>query len=111
MTKHRTTPKVFIPRLFVPSITISKPISSISTTITRVTYNKIVENSSNGQDFVSDVESRVTTETTVDLTKEYKDKDITDKCIFFFLLNSGSVNCGEFVKFEESDGCLYESIN
>ena len=30
-------------------------------------------------------------------------------CAFWF--NSGRVNCGEFVKFEESDGCLYESIN
>ena len=27
------------------------------------------------------------------------------------LFNSGSVNCGEFVEFEESDGCLYEHIN
>ena len=54
---------------------------------------------------------RVTTETNVDLTKEYRHKDITDKCIFFSLFNSGSVNCGEFVKFEESDGCLYENTN
>ena len=30
---------------------------------------------------------------------------------FFSLFNSGSVNCGEFVEFEESDGCLYENIN
>ena len=54
---------------------------------------------------------RVTTETNVDLTKEYRDKDKTDKCIFFSLFNSGSVNCGEFVEFEESDGCLYENTN
>ena len=27
------------------------------------------------------------------------------------MLNSGSVNCGAFVEFEESDGCLYENIN
>ena len=92
-----------------PSSTITKPISSISLTITRDTYNKNIENSSNGQGFVSDVESRITTETNVDLTKERKDKGITDKCIFLF--NSGSVKCGEFVEFEESDGCIYENIN
>ena len=27
------------------------------------------------------------------------------------MFNSGSGNCGEFVEFEESDGCLYENIN
>ena len=27
------------------------------------------------------------------------------------MFNSGSVNCREFVKFEESDSCLYETIN
>ena len=78
VTKHRTCPKVF-----VPSSTITKPISSISSTITRDTYNKNIENSNNGQGFVSDVENRVTTETNVDLTNEYKDKGITSKCIFF----------------------------
>ena len=92
-----------------PSSTITKPTSSISLTITRDTYNKNIENSSNGQGFVSDVESCITTETNVDLTNERKDKGITDKCIFLF--NSGSVNCGEFVEFEESDGCIYENIN
>ena len=54
-----------------------------------------------------DVENRVTTETNVDLTKEHKDKDTTDK--YNFLFNGGSVNCGQFVEFEESDGCLYEN--
>ena len=83
MTKHRTNPKVFVPRLFVPLSTITKPIFSISSTITRGTYKKNIENSSNDQDFVSDVKNWVTTETNVDLTKEYRDKDITDKCIFF----------------------------
>ena len=43
----------------------------------------------------------------VDLTKEHKDKDITDKCDFLF--NSGSVNCGQFVEMEQSDGCFYEN--
>ena len=55
------------------------------------------------------MENRVTTETNVDLTKEHKDKGITDKHNFLF--NSGSVNCGQFVEFEESDGCLYENSN
>ena len=55
------------------------------------------------------MESRVTTETNVNLTNEHKDKGITNKCIF--LLNSGSVNCREFVEFEESDSCLYENMN
>ena len=64
-TKQSTTSKVF-----VPSSTITKPISSISSTITRDTYRKNIKNSSNGQGFVSDVQSRVTTETNVDLTKE-----------------------------------------
>ena len=53
------------------------------------------------------MENWVTTETNVDLTKEHKDKDITDK--YNFLFNSGSVNCGQFVEFEEFDGCLYEN--
>ena len=44
-----------------------------------------------------------------DLTKEHKDKDIINKC--FFLFNSGSVNCGQFVEFEGSHGCLYENSN
>ena len=83
VTKHHTTPKVSFPRLFVPSSTITKPICSISSTLTRETYNKNIENSSNGQGFVLDVESQVTLEKTVGLTKEYKDKDITDKCVFF----------------------------
>ena len=69
VTKHRTTPKVFVPRLFVPSSTITKSISSNSSAITRNTSNKNMENSSNGQGFVSDVENRVTTGTNVDLTK------------------------------------------
>ena len=55
------------------------------------------------------MESRITTETNVDLTNERNDKGIRDKCIFLF--NSGSVKCGEFVEFEESDVCLYENIN
>ena len=76
--KHCTIPKVFVPRLFVPSSTIS----SISSTITRDTSNKNTKNSSNGQGFLSDVENQVTTETNVDLTKEYKDQDITDKYNF-----------------------------
>ena len=83
--KHRTNPKVFVPRLFFPSNTINKPIFSISSTIIRDTYKKNIENSSNDQGFVSEVESRVTTEKNVDLTKEYRDKDITDKCFFFFV--------------------------
>ena len=57
------------------------------------------------------MESQVTTGTNVDLTEEHKDKDIADKCVCVFWFNSGRVNCGEFVKFEEFDGCLYESIN
>ena len=61
------------------------------------------------QGFVSDVENRVTTETNVDLTKELKYKDMTDKCNSLF--SSGSVNCRQFVEFEESDGCLYENSN
>ena len=69
VTKHGTTPKVFVPRLFVPSSTITKSISSNSSAITRNTSNKNMENSSNGQGFVSDVENRVTTGTNVDLTK------------------------------------------
>ena len=27
------------------------------------------------------------------------------------MFNNGSINCGGFLKFEESDGCLYENIN
>ena len=27
------------------------------------------------------------------------------------MFNSGSINCGQFVEFEESDGCLYEKNN
>ena len=77
VTKHRTCPKVF-----VPSSTITKPISSISSTITRDTYKTNIENSSNDQGFVSDVESWVTKETNAELTKEYRDKDVTDKCFF-----------------------------
>ena len=69
VTKHRTTPKVFVPRLFVPSSTITKSISSNSSAITRNTSDKNMENSSNSQGFVSDVENRVTTGTNVDLTK------------------------------------------
>ena len=82
MTKHHTHPKVFVPRLFVPSSTITKTISSISSTITRDTFNKNIENCSNSQGFVSDVENRVTTGTNVDLTKEHKDKNITDSVFF-----------------------------
>ena len=55
------------------------------------------------------MENRVTTETNVDLTKEHKDKDITDH--YNFLSNSGSVNCGQSVEFEEFDGFLYENSN
>ena len=109
VTKHRTTPKVFVPRIFVPSSTITKPICSISSTITRDTSNKNIKKSSNGQGFVSDVENRVTTETKIDLTNEHKDKDITDIYFFVCLFNSGCVNCGQFVELEESDGCLYEN--
>ena len=69
VTKHGTTPKVFVPRLFVPSSTITKSISSNSSAITRNTSDKNMENSSNSQGFVSDVENRVTTGTNVDLTK------------------------------------------
>ena len=107
MMKHRTIPKVFIPRIFVPSSTITKSISSISSTITRDTSNKNTKNSSNGHGFVSNVENWVTTETNVDLTKEHKDKDITDK--YNFLCSKGSVNCKQFVEFEEFDGCFYEN--
>ena len=42
VTKHHTTPKVFVRRLFVPSNTIKKPISSISLTITRDTSKTAV---------------------------------------------------------------------
>ena len=52
-------------------------------------------------------ETGVTTDMNVDLTKEHKDKDITDK--YNFLFNSGSLNCGQFVELEEFDGCLYEN--
>ena len=107
MTKYRTIPKVCVPRLFVPSSTIIKPISSTSSKFTRDTSNKNIRNNSNDQGFVADVENRVTTETNVDLIKEHKDKSITDLCHFLF--NSGGVNCGLFVEFEESDGCLYEN--
>ena len=69
VTKHRTTPKVFVPILFVPSNTITKSISSNSSAVIRNTSNKNIENSSNGQGVVSDVENRVTTGTNVDLTK------------------------------------------
>ena len=31
--------------------------------------------------------------------------------MFFLLFISGGVNCGEFVKFEESNGCWYEKVN
>ena len=55
------------------------------------------------------MENRVTTEKNVDPTKEHKDKDITDKYNFSF--NSGSINCRQFLEFEESDGCLYENCN
>ena len=41
-------------------------------------------------------------ETNLDLTKEHKDKYISDK--YNFLFNSGSVNCRQSVKFEEFDG-------
>ena len=50
------------------------------------------------------MENPVTTETNLDLTKEYKDKDITDK--YNFLFNIGSVNFGPFAELEEFDGCL-----
>ena len=109
VTKHRTIPKVFAPRLFVPLSKITKVIFSTSSTFTRDTSNKNTKNSSSGQGFVSDVENPVTTETNADLTKEHKDKDITDK--YNFLFNSGSVNCGQFVEFKESDGCLYQNSN
>ena len=66
--KHHTIPKVFIPRLFIPSSMITKPISSTSSTVIRDTSNKNTMNSSNSQDFVSDVENWVTTEMNVDLT-------------------------------------------
>ena len=101
---HRTIPNVSVPRLFIPSSTTTKPISSISSTITRDTSNKNTKNSSNSHGFVSNVENWVTTETNVDLTKEHKDKDITDK--YNFLFSKGSVNCKQFVEFEEFDGCL-----
>ena len=68
-----------------------------------------MKNGSNCQGFVSDAKNRVTTERKVGLTKEHKDKDIISKCNLLF--NSGSVNCGLFVEFEESDGCLYENSN
>ena len=80
MTKHRTATRVFVPRLFVSSSTITKAISSIISTITRDTSNKNIENKSNGQGFVSDLESQVTTGTNV----EHKDKDIADKCVCVF---------------------------
>ena len=87
---HRTIPNVSVPRLFIPSSTTTKPISSISSTITRDTSNKNTNNSSNGRGFVSDVENQVTTEMNLDLTKEHKDKNKTDK--YNFLFNSGSIN-------------------
>ena len=108
MTKHRTSPKVFVPRLFVPSSTITKPIFSISSTITKDTSNKNNKNSSNGQGFVSDVENQVTIETNVDLTKEHKDKDITDK--YNFWSNSGSVNCRQSVEIEEFDSFYSKKV-
>ena len=86
---------------------ITKPIFSTSSTITRDTCNKNTKNSSNGQGFVSDVENRVTTETKGDLTKEHKDKYITDK--YNFLSTSGSINCGQSAEFEEFDGFLYKN--
>ena len=55
------------------------------------------------------MENQVTTETNVHLTKEHKDKDITDK--YNSLSNSGSVDCGQSVEFEELDGFLYENSN
>ena len=55
------------------------------------------------------MENQVTAETNVDLTKGHKDKNVTDTCNFLF--NSGSVNCGQFAEFGESDGCLYENSN
>ena len=56
------------------------------------------------------MESWVTTQTNIDLTKEQKDKDITDKGIFFFC-SLVAAKTAESVEFEESDGCLYENIN
>ena len=88
---------------------ITKPVSSASSTISRDRSNKNTKNSRYSQGFLSDVENRVTTEKNVDLTKEHKDKDITDK--YNFLFNSGSVNFGQFVEFEESNGCLCENCN
>ena len=72
--------------------------------MTKDTSNKNTKNSSNDQGFVLDVESQVTTETYVDLTKEHKDRDITDK--YNFLSNCGSINYGQSVEFEEFDGFL-----
>ena len=83
MTKHRTTPKVFITRIFAPSSAITNPISSISSTITRDTSNKNIENSSNGQGFVSDMENRVTAGANLVLAKEHNDKNITGEVYFF----------------------------
>ena len=35
----------------------------------------------------------------------------TQQIYIFYLFNNGSINCRGFLKFEESDGCLYENIN
>ena len=56
------------------------------------------------------MESWVTTQTNIDLTKEQNDKDITDNCFFFFC-SLVAAQTEESVEFEESDGCLYENIN
>ena len=67
-------PQVSVPRLFAPSNTIIKLISSISSTITRVVSNENIKSSNRGLGFVSDVENQVTTETNADLTEEDKDR-------------------------------------
>ena len=80
VTKHRTTPKVLVPGLFVPSSTITKPISSINSTTTWDISNKNNETilyvfvgyvPGNDQGFVSDVEKQVHIGTNVELAKEH----------------------------------------
>ena len=103
-TQHN--PQSFRPKTFRPFKYNNQANIQHQFNIARETSNKNTKNS-NGQGFISDLENQVTTERNVDLTKEHKDKDITDK--YNFLSNSGSVNCGQSVEFEEFDGFLYEN--
>ena len=105
LTKYRTIPTVFVPRLFVPSSTITKPIQhQFNDYKGHVQQRHQEQQQRPGLRF--GCRNQVTTETNVDLTNEHKDNGTTDKCNFLF--NSGSVNCGQFAEFEESDGCNYK---